>query len=474
MIQYEADVAVVGSGIGGISAAYHCQKAGLDTLVLEASKGFGPAMDNVNGVFAVGTDYQRSKHMNVDKKEIFTFLMDHAHWKNDARQVSEFVNRSGEIWSWLESLGCRAEELVAYNIKAPHTWHYFNDKDAPRLEIIGKTYLENGGRLADQVYVDGLIMENGACVGVTGKTEADEPFEVHCKAVVLATGEPKPIGGPMMAPPPGGKERPYGIGLAAAVGAAQREGTYTAFNMNVKPREYDGPDKPSLGPTEQYFRQPQELMVNRDGVRFTNEEIIHAMEDGASAIASQPGGIIYAIFDDHLHDYWKKWGWSSYKYRYHGEGAPMEDFEEQWQLAKSKGFGLYDATSIPELAEEMGVDPAVLTATVEEYNRVCASGRDTVFFKDSENLIPLVGPRYYAIKVYGIFGQAEGPLAANWKGEILDQDSHPIPGLYGAGGAISDLNGRVYTHICAGSRSMFGLVSGQICGEVIPEYIKTL
>jgi fumarate reductase flavoprotein subunit len=122
----------------------------------------------------------------------------------------------------------------------------------------------------------------------------------------------------------------------------------------------------------------------------------------------------------------------------------------------------------------MGVDPAVLTATVEEYNRVCASGRDTVFFKDSENLIPLVGPRYYAIKVYGIFGQAEGPLAANWKGEILDQDSHPIPGLYGAGGAISDLNGRVYTHICAGSRSMFGLVSGQICGEVIPEYIKTL
>ena len=50
---------------------------------------------------------------------------------------------------------------------------------------------------------------------------------------------------------------------------------------------------------------------------------------------------------------------------------------------------------------------------------------------------------------------------AEWLKEIL------------VGGIISNLNGRIYTHICAGSRSTFGLVSGQICGEQIPEYIKS-
>ena len=41
------------------------------------------------------------------------------------------------------------------------------------------------------------------------------------------------------------------------------------------------------------------------------------------------------------------------------------------------------------------------------------------------------------------------------------------------GGIISNLNGRIYTHICAGSRSTFGLVSGQICGEQISAYIRS-
>lgn len=477
MMKIKTDVAVIGAGAGGASAAYHCAAAGLDTTLFEANKGFGAALTGVNGVFAVGTAYQKSKHIFENKKDIFRRLMDHANWKIDQRQVTEFLNRSAGIWQWLESLGCEAEAVLAYNMDAPHTWHYFN-AEKPRLEVVGQAFLDAGGRLLDRAYMNEIVMKDGRVAGLKGETEDGEPIEVECRAVVLANGEPrrieKPGAGPGPAPMGGGpvREKPYGIAMARAVGAAQHENTYSAFNMNVKPREYDIPDVRFPGPTEQYFRQPQELMVNLKAQRFTTEEIIHAMEDGATVIASQPGGIMFSIFDKNLHDYWTKWGWSSYKYKYGGEEAPFADFEEQWNIAKERGYGLYDADTVEELAEQMGVDPVKLRATVDEYNAICDAGRDTQFYKDPEYLIPLRGSHYYAIKVYGVFGDAEGPLCANSKCEILDADSEPIPGLYGAGGIISNLNGRIYTHVCAGSRSTFGLVSGQICGEQIPAYIQ--
>ncbi len=476
MITIHTDVAVVGSGVGGASAAFHCAAAGLDTTLFEAGEGFGPALTGVNGVFAVGTAYQKSKHINESKKDIFLRLMNHANWLIDARQVTEFLNRSAGIWQWLESLGCEAEEVLAYNMDAPHTWHYFNG-EKPRLEVVGQEFLRAGGHLQDRAYMNELVMEEGRVTGLRGETAGGDPIEVKCRAVVLATGEPRRIEKPGAGPghAPSGdpqREKPYGIAMATRVGAAQRVDTYSAFNMNVKPQEYNIPDVKFPGPTEQYFRQPQELMVNLKAQRFTTEEVIHAMEDGASVIASQPGGIIFSIFDKNLHDYWKRWGWSSYKYKYGGEGKPFDDFEEQWQIAKGRGYGLYDADTVEELAEQMGVDPATLRATVDEYNSICDSGRDIQFYKDPDYLIPLRGSHYYAIKVYGVFGEAEGPLCANYKCEILDQNSDPIPGLYGAGGIISNLNGRIYTHVCAGSRSTFGLVSGQICGEQIPTYIQ--
>lgn len=478
MIHIITDVAVVGSGVGGASAAYHCAAAGLDTTLFEAGSGFGPALTGVNGVFAIGTAYQKSKHINESKKDIFLRLMNHANWMIDARQVTEFLNRSAGLWNWLESLGCEAEAVLAYNMDAPHTWHYFN-AEKPRLEVVGQEFLKAGGKLQDQSYMNEIIMENGRVVGLKGETEDGEPIVVSCKAVVLATGEPRQIVKPGAKPGPaplgGGpaKEKPYGIAMATKIGAAQKPNTYSAFNMNVKPKEYDVPDVQFPGPTEQYFRQPQELMVNLKAERFTTEEVIHAMEDGASVIAAQPDGIVFSIFDDKLHDYWKQWGWSSYKYKYGGEGKPFEDFEEQWKIAKDRGYGLYDADTVEELAEQMGLDPEKLKSTVDEYNAICDAGRDSQFYKDPNYLIPLRGNHYYAIKVYGIFGDAEGPLCANYKCEILNENCDPIPGLYGAGGTISNLNGRIYTHICAGSRSTFGLVSGQICGEQIPSYISS-
>lgn len=40
------------------------------------------------------------------------------------------------------------------------------------------------------------------------------------------------------------------------------------------------------------------------------------------------------------------------------------------------------ADTIEQLAEYIGVEPAALSATVEQYNKVCAEGYDSDFAKD--------------------------------------------------------------------------------------------
>ena len=113
-----------------------------------------------------------------------------------------------------------------------------------------------------------------------------------CWQPVSRNASQSPVTAPVLVPLPEvtvhRRKSPIGIRHGHTVGAAQHANTYSAFNMNVKPPEYDVPDVKFPGPTEQYFRQPQELMVNLKAQRFTTEEVIHAMEDGASAIAPSP------------------------------------------------------------------------------------------------------------------------------------------------------------------------------------------
>lgn len=483
MIKRSADVVIVGAGCGGTSAAYHCAAAGLNTILLEADSGFGAAIDGnsgavlsgVNGVFAVETRYQKAKHLRDTKKEIFTFLMEHAHWAVDAYQASALVGRSDSIWHWLEDLGAAAEEAVAYNWTSPHTWLYFDDSK-PRLELVGQAFLDAGGTLLSNAIFEEIIMTDGKAAGVRGKMTDGTPFEVDAKAVVLGFGEPGPVGGKKAAMgPPSDKppiEKPDGFKIAERAGAGRMEGTKSAFAMMVKPEGVGGPGDPNE-PQEAYMRQPEELAVNIYGKRFTTEEILGTMEDGASAIAIQKDGIAFIVFDTAINKHFCNAGWISTKYRYGNEGPAYMDLDARLQRAIDAGFnGIFMADRIEELGQKMGVDTETFVRTVEEYNRCCFSGRDPYFYKDRECLIPLTGPKYYAIKVKGSIGEFEGVLKSNHRLELLTGSGDVIPGLYGAGGCISTLNGSIYTHHTAGSRSTFGLVCGQMLGEIVPEYIK--
>ncbi len=465
MKKYVTDVAIIGAGTGGTGAAYYLNRAGVKTLLIEADSGFGEALKGVNGFFAVESVYQRQNHNTLTKQDVFEFLMDHAHWTNNAQQVSDFVNRSSQVFDLLSSFGMKTETTIAYNIGSPFSWHYM-DHDYPMFDGIGIAYLAEGGQLLDNTNVTSIVKEGGRIVGLTARSEPDgEEIQITADAVVVATGE---IGEVMMTRSTVDKQDVPAMAVAA--GAVWTQGmAYTSCHVG-------GPPVPGkVCPAPGYFRQPHMLVVNSDAERFTNEFVIHAIDEGANAILTQKDATAFLIVSDEINEILMREGWTSYKYKMPGDGDPSDSLEADMRAAEATGEGIYFvADSVEELCEKTGLDAGRFAKTLADYNAICASGRDTQFFKDPRYLVPFSGKRFYAAKVVAKSIPTPGVLKVNHKTELLDAGGNPIPGLYAVGGISSTLNGYFYTHVCAGSRATFGVTSGMVASEHIPEYLKTL
>jgi succinate dehydrogenase/fumarate reductase flavoprotein subunit len=119
------------------------------------------------------------------------------------------------------------------------------------------------------------------------------------------------------------------------------------------------------------------------------------------------------------------------------------------------------AASPAGLAAEIGVEPAVLAATLDEYNAAAQAGRDDRFGRSADTLVPLDTSRLYAIETWpGIAGTTGGPQHDE-QAQVLRPDGQPVPGLYAAG-AVSLVWGHLIEH---GGGLTDALVFGQQAGR---------
>jgi fumarate reductase flavoprotein subunit len=147
-------------------------------------------------------------------------------------------------------------------------------------------------------------------------------------------------------------------------------------------------------------------------------------------------------------------------------GARPVDFDKELNAALEKGTkDVFVADSIEQLAAKMEVDPAVLEASVGEYNGFCKKGHDDLFAKDPKYLRPLKGPKFYAIKSRTVFLGTLGGIKVNHKMEVMDKKGNPIPGLYAGGMDAGGMWGDSYPiREGSGASSAFAINSGRIAG----------
>jgi len=141
-------------------------------------------------------------------------------------------------------------------------------------------------------------------------------------------------------------------------------------------------------------------------------------------------------------------------------GTPNEYRWSADNSAEVQRGWIRSAGSPAELAAQTGVDPEVLARTLAEYNAGAKAGRDELFGRSADTLVPLDTSRLYAIETWpGIAGTTGGPRHDELA-RVLRPDGQPVPGLYAAG-AVSLVWGHLIEH---GGGLTDAIVFGRIAG----------
>jgi succinate dehydrogenase/fumarate reductase flavoprotein subunit len=132
--------------------------------------------------------------------------------------------------------------------------------------------------------------------------------------------------------------------------------------------------------------------------------------------------------------------------------------------------------TLAELAQNIGIAPATLEATVAEFNAAAKSGEDPAFGKGSKAynryqgdalvtpnpcVAPLQSAPYYAIRlVVGDIGTFAG-LVTDENARVLDASGKPIRGLYAVGNDAASVMGGNYpgAGITLGPALTFGYIA---------------
>jgi 3-oxosteroid 1-dehydrogenase len=195
-------------------------------------------------------------------------------------------------------------------------------------------------------------------------------------------------------------------------------------------------------------------LVNAAGARFVNEaapysDVVHTMYDRNPTDPDIPAWLIVD---------------QNYRNRYlFKDVAPTLVFPEAWYDSGAA----HKAWTLDALAGRIGVPAAALRATVDRFNSLALSGKDTDFQRGDSAydhyytdpavapnscLAPLWLPPYYAFKIVpGDLG-TKGGLRTDARARVLRADGSVIPGLYAAGNASAAVMGHSY----AGAGSTIG------------------
>ena len=478
------DIVVIGSGATGMAAALTAAEGGAKVILFEKMRNLGGVSNFAEGMFAVESDMQRKQYVSYTRDDAFKTIMEYSHWRANPRLVRAFVDESAATIAWLQQHGVEFAEVSTNMPDGPLVWHVLKGPHRERASIMMKTLAarakEKGVdfRLATQVKE--LIKEGGKVIGVVAEQDG-EALQINAKAVIVATGGyannkewiKKYTGfdlGVNLTPIGNVDKMGDGIRMAWEIGAAE-EGMGVLQLLKGGP--VLGQGLTFIGPLESASNQPS-LWVNQDGERYCDESIQGNFAFDGNAMARQKGKSVFALFDESLVRHWMEKGTDLGTGRIIPPGTRINIGEALNEVLENKSPDVFAADSIEELATKIGIEPAALRATVDEYNSFCEKGHDDLFAKEPKYLRPLKEPRFYALKCNAVFLGTLGGIKINHKMEVVDKKENPIPGLYTGGMDAGGIYGDSYDVKTCGGTLAFAVNSGRIAGRNALKYIGTI
>jgi hypothetical protein len=202
----------------------------------------------------------------------------------------------------------------------------------------------------------------------------------------------------------------------------------------------------SVGSGPQLYGGHQGLIVNKNGVRYSNEDA----NDSFAGFAQmhQPGGMGYAIWSSNYAADSAPWYSGSIR---GSDPATAEDVVAGWEKAVAAKT-MFKSDTVEGLIAALGLPADATKATIDRYNQFCESGVDSDFFKRKERLIAIkTGPFYGASSTGPAFLTVLGGLRTNINMQVCDANDQPIPGLYNIGTMVGDYFANMYPFTIEGN-----------------------
>ncbi len=483
MNQLEADVVVVAAGASGLAAAVAAAEKGARVLAFEKASTTGGTGNMGMGPFAVESRLQRIKQVKLSREDAFRIFMDYTHWRVDAALVSAYINKSASTLDWLEKMGVEFVEPASYFPGANFTWHLIKPTtglpgpraSATMMKALTDKARELGAKIFLQTPVKKILKEGGQITGVMAEDKNGETVQAKAKAVIIATGG---FGDNIEWIK---KYTGYEFGrdlFSFRIPGLTGDGIRMAWEVGAAPTEmtmeliYGIPSAMELLTASAVFRQPN-LVVNLQGERFINEEIIGNTTFTGNAIARQKNRCAFAIFDEATKQHYYENG-LDFVAGIHPTTA-IDNFDTELKQALDQGSkDIFVSNTLEEIASKTGINAEGLRKTVDDYNKCCETGRDEVFHKNYKYLKPVKQPKFYASRFFpGAYGTLGG-IKINHRTEVLNKDHEVIPGLYAAGTDACTIYGDSYVFVLPGNTMGFALNSGRMAGENAAAYIKAI
>lgn len=474
----KADLVVVGAGGCGLTAALTAAEAGAKVILFEKQKAPGGSSHYFNGTFAVESRLQREKFIMYSRDEAFQAIMEYSHWKANARLVRAIVDESAATIDWLCEQGVAFDDVITNMPYTQPTYHLVKGHGTAAIKLLAKKAKEKGVDIHLGASVTALVKAGNRISGIIAEEDGKE-LEVEAKAVIIASGGyannkewiKKYHGfdlGVNLIPMGNVGKMGDGIRMAWEAGAA-------AEGMNALEIIAFGPTGPgfnALNDLEVAASQP-DLWVDPNGRRYCDEGICFYDTSGGNVNARFPGGFTYRLIDDAIINRLETYGIEKEGAMDRKPGARLSGIRTVIEAAIQRGSSeVFAGNSVEALAEKMGVDPAVLKATIVEYNSFCEKGHDALFAKKPKYLRPLTGPNYYAVKARTLMLGTKGGIRVNEKLEAVDKNDNPIKGLYAGGFDAGGIQTDSYPiNVATGLSSAFAMNSGRIAARNAVKYV---
>ena len=489
----DTDILIVGAGNGGIFAAAYAAANGLNFRVIEQN---GNVQDTRHWYGAIDSAAAKEAgEKPADRAKLLSEISRYASGKCDQRVVKTWINESAAMHDFMRSIledkygwtcdftsGAEAAwpaENAEHNtdyLFPVQEHNYMASESAsgkPRNELLLQYIQELGYDVDFKTSLAKLEKDStGRITGIIAQSTEDDHFIRYNanKGVLLACGgfpgnpymmeQLDPLGTSVTtACSYSPSDKGYGIRAAIWAGAnLDKEAAPMLFDRGIVAPGVDGGyvdsdtafgGKAFPGTIRQYNPGTQPfLKVNRNGERFANESSPY--NDIVYAAAHQPGRVYAQICDANILEDAKRFHTIGCSAQTRNAGA--EYIQKQMDNAEKEGV-FFKADTIEELADKLGFTGEAkdtFLATVERYNELYDKQNDEDFGKPAYRLSAIRTAPFYGCWLGASLLTTEQGIAINDKGQALDNDNKPMPGLYVTGDMSGSFFANNYPCLMAG------------------------